>query len=276
MTFARSATTAAATGTVYDHGAHVVEWTPEGHRPVLWMSAASMLETGRPIRGGVPICFPWFGAGPDGDRAPAHGFARITAWDLVSHISTGAGTDLEFLLCSPGTPEFPHPLEARYRMHLGSRLRLALEVTNTGTERLTYEAALHTYLAVSDIRGVTVSGLAGAEYLDKAPGAAGSRNVQVGDITFIGETDRVYTSAADVVITDPGLGRRVTVRKSGSANTVVWNPWIDKAAAMPDFGDDEWPGMLCVEGANVLDRSVTLAPGTSHTMGYTLIVEHLG
>jgi glucose-6-phosphate 1-epimerase len=130
--------------------------------------------------------------------------------------------------------------------------------------------ALHTYLAVGDVRQVAIAGLDGASYLDKV---TGQPEVQVGDVTIVAETDRVYDRGADVVVTDPVLGRRLRVASEGAANTVVWNPWVAKSAAMPDFGDDEWPGMLCIEAGNVLDHAVTLEPGGSETVRYRLAVE---
>lgn len=151
-------------------------------------------------------------------------------------------------------------------MSFGEQLSLALDVTNTGDAPIAFEAALHTYFAVSDIRRVTVTGLAGTEYLDKVEGLAVKRQ---GDapMTFAGETDRIFLDTeATCTIHDPGLGRQVHVAKRGSLSTIVWNPWIAKARAMPDFGDDEWPGMLCIETANVRDRAVRLESGSHHTM----------
>jgi glucose-6-phosphate 1-epimerase len=133
-----------------------------------------------------------------------------------------------------------------------------------------YELALHTYLRVGDVRHVSVKGLDGASYLDKV---TGQRELQAGDVTLTAQTDRVYDRAGDIVVTDPVLGRRLLITTEGAASTIVWNPWVAKAAAMPDFGDDEWPGMLCIEGGNVLDHAVTLEPGASATLRYRVAVE---
>ena len=148
---------------------------------------------------------------------------------------------------------------------------MALEVTNPGPDAFTFEEALHTYFAVRDVRNVTVTGLERTDYLDKVTGF--DRKTQGSDpIRFTGETDRVYlNTTADCVIDDPGARRRIAIRKTGSDATVVWNPWIAKARAMPDFGDDEWPEMVCVETCNVNVHARTLAPGASHTM--TAIIE---
>ena len=271
----RRFTSDAATGAAYDHGAHVVEWTPAGHAPVLWMSGASRFDMASAIRGGVPICLPWFGAGRSLDLAPAHGFARIRTWFVSEATTTPAGTTVRYNLELAPSEVFPHSLNAEYLVVFGTELALELTVTNPGTDAFTIEEALHTYIAVGDIHSVVVSGLDGCAYLDKAPEAPATAVVQQGDIVFTDETDRVYSSTGDVVITDPLLKRRIIVSKTNSANTVVWNPWIAKAAAMPDFGDDEWTGMLCVEGANALGDAITVEPGASHTMSYRLRVEAL-
>jgi glucose-6-phosphate 1-epimerase len=265
-------TSDAATGAIYEHGAHVVDWTPAGHAPVLWMSKASNFDSTSPIRGGVPICLPWFGAGRKGDAKPAHGFARLRAW---SRQPRSADNSLRYLLDLGPSDEFPHALQAEYLVSFSEELTLELSVTNRSEESFSFEEALHTYLAVSDIRSVTVTGLDGCEYLDKALGATDGAHTQLGDINFIAETDRVYRSSADVTIVDPLLKRRITVSKTNSANTVVWNPWSTKAAAMADFGNDEWPGMLCIEGANVLADAINLQPGATHSMSYRLRVEAL-
>lgn len=269
----RTLTSPSAVAEVFDHGAHVVSWTPVGTAPVLWMSAASAFETGAPIRGGVPICFPWFGAGRSKDCAPAHGFARLQAWRFLGEERTPEAVRGTWELAGDGTSAgFAYPFRATYEVRAGASLDLRLTVTNTGTETFSYEEALHTYLAVGDVRQVVVDGLDGASYLDKAAGADAGPHRQQGPVTISAETDRVYASTGEVRLTDPVWERTLTVTKTGSATTVVWNPWVAKAAAMPDFGDDEWPGMICIEAANALDDAVVLAPGESHTLGYLLTV----
>ncbi len=263
--------TAVATGEVYLHGAHVTAWTPAGSDPVLWMSGSSRFVPGEAIRGGIPICFPWFGPGRDGSMSPPHGFARLAAWRLVGATEHDGAVTVTLTLTDddagdlPAAAAWPHPFTATYAVTFGRELTVALTVENTGDSEISYEEALHTYLAVGDVRATTVQGLDGASYLDKAPGAGPDRVTQTGDVTFTGETDRVYDSAGTVVVVDGSVGRSIGVAKDGSAKTVVWNPWTDKAAAMADYGDDEWPTMVCVETANVLDDAVVLAPGARHT-----------
>lgn len=253
---------------VFDHGAHIWAYEPNGHAPVLWMSSKSWFSDGQPVRGGVPVIFPWFGPGRSGDLQPPHGFARLHTWhmsDIKDTLDRDGRLLVEYEIDEAMTGRqdgFPHKYTAYLRAKFTPEyLGIELEVTNTGEEEFTFENALHTYLAVGDVRQVTVSGLDGASYLDKV---AGERAVQSGDVTITGETDRVYDSTGEVVLHDPVLGRSLVIRKSGSANTVVWNPWVDKSAAMADFGDDEWVGMICVEAANALDAAITLLPGQTH------------
>ena len=255
------------TGAVYFQGAHVAAWHPAASKtPVLWMSKKSSLQAGKAIRGGVPICFPWFGPHPVG-TAPLHGFARVLPWTLVGAGESAEGTTLELELAGEGiAPEWPHRFVATHRIRLGAALRMALEVRNTGSVPFSFEEALHSYFGVGDVRQVRVTGLERTEFLDKVGGF--TRRSQGDDpVRFTGETDRIYLDTrAACVIHDPAGRREITIAKTGSDATVVWNPWIDKARAMPDFGDEEWPEMVCVETCNVNVHARTLAPGESHVM----------
>lgn len=259
------------TAQIYDHGAHVVAWQPAGAEPVLWLSARSQFEEGAAIRGGIPVCFPWFGPGRSGEANPPHGFARLVPWHFLGASEAGAEVIASYELGSAEveSAQFPYEFVARLDVGVGANLRLSLTLTNTGDVDFSYEEALHTYLAVGDSREVVIDGLDGATYLDKGPGGGPGRR-QDGPVRFVGETDRVYHSTAEVRLTDPVLERTLTVTKSGSANTVVWNPWVTKSAAMSDFGDDEWTGMACIEAGNVLADAVSLSPGESHTLTYLL------
>jgi D-hexose-6-phosphate mutarotase len=262
-------------GTVYFQGAHVTAWHPAAaSEAVLWMSDDSYFELGKPLRGGVPICFPWFGAHASDPKAPGHGFGRLRDWNLIEAAEAADGTvtlALELASDTPLTPLWPHAFRAVHRITMGETLTMALEVTNPGAEAFTFEEALHTYFAVRDVRQVAISGLEKTEYLDKVAGF--EKKTQGSEaIRFTGETDRVYlNTTATCVIDDPGARRRIAIRKTGSDATVVWNPWIAKARAMPDFGDDEWTEMVCVETCNVNVHARTLPPGASHTM--TAIIE---
>jgi glucose-6-phosphate 1-epimerase len=268
--------TAEADAEIYLHGAHVTQFQPHGQKPVLFISGKSCFEAGKPIRGGVPICFPWFGPRQDGKHGPAHGFARLLEWDLVGAQETrGGSVELNFRFASnTGTrKEWDSDFEVNYRITVGTALGMELRVRNTSSQPMRFEEALHTYLAVSDVRQVSVEGLAGTSYSDRV-GTPHTETEGAELIRITAETDRIYMNTrATCVVHDPGLQRRLVVEKTGSNATVVWNPWIAKAKAMPDFGDDEWPLMLCIETCNVREQAVILAPGQSHVMGATIRVE---
>lgn len=263
-----------ASAQIYLHGAQVAAWQPVHARdPVLWMSARSHFSPGKPIRGGIPICFPWFGPHREDKTVPAHGFGRLTPWTLCDARETEDGTvNLTLQLEDDNaSPVWPHYFHADLRIAIGRSLTLSFFVDNTDSIAFSYEAALHSYFAVGNIEEVTVSGLENTEYEDKVTGRRGR---DPGPIRFSGETDRVYLNTrAPCVIHDPRMNRRITIAKRGSASTVVWNPWVRKARAMADFGDDEWREMLCIETANVGDAAVTLRPGDSHTMTAEITVE---
>lgn len=267
-----------ASGHLYLHGAHVTRFQPAGHAPVLFMSGSSQWARHKPIRGGIPLCLPWFGAHPADPAAPMHGIARLTEWTLVSVSANAAGEIIAILsMDSTNDPPYacPQPFKANFTAVFGSALSVSLGIENTGSQPMWVSEALHTYLQVSDVRHVAIHGLAGRAFLDRLD--SDTTKVEGGaPITIVAETDRVYLDTTDaVVVTDPGLGRKLTITKCGSSSTVVWNPWIAKAAAMPDFGNDEWPSMLCIEAANALTNTYPLAPGETHVIATTVDCEAL-
>ena len=265
-------------GTVLSYGAHAMSWAPEGHEPVLWVSSRAATETGRAIRGGVPVCFPWFGPGRTGEMTPAHGFARITEWHLDDQGQDDAGNAFASFTLTPQDvseqlrESFPHEFSATLRMSVGSALRLELSVTNTGEETFEIEEALHTYLSVGDATRVRVRGLDGVPFHDKV---TKEQRTQVGDLTVEGETDAVFAHRGEVRVLDPDLGRTLVVSKEGSESTRVWHPREDNAGGMSDFADDEWQQMLCVEAGNVMGSPVRLAAGESHVLAQVIEVEPL-
>ena len=257
-------------------GGHVTHFQPRGERPVLWVSAESRFEPGKPIRGGVPICFPWFGPKAGAPEAPLHGFARILSWTIRTVTPEADGSlraVLELSAEAAARGGFPRELSLSLAVTVGRSLRMELTARNVDSAAVAFEEALHSYFAVSDVRQARVRGLEGVPYVDKTAGMARQPGASE-PIAIAAETDRVYLrTTGTVTIEDPGWKRRIVVAKSGSSTTVVWNPWIAKAKAMPDFGDDEWSGMVCVETANAMDDAVTLAPGASHVMTATLEVQ---
>ena len=265
-----------ATARIFVQGAHVCEWAPTGAEPVLFVSKQSHFASGKPIRGGVPVCFPWFAANNGNPALPAHGFVRAADWSVDSLEETPDGeiravfafSDSDFTRAL-----WPHAFRIRYTVEVGRSLRMRLSVENTDSEPFSFEAALHTYIRVADVRSVTVSGLEETEYIDKVDGGARKRQSDQ-PLRFHAETDRVFLDTpAACEVDDPGLNRRVSVSKTGSLTTVVWNPWVAKAAAMADFGDSEWPKMLCIETANAGENAVSSRPGETHEMTATISLQ---
>lgn len=253
---------------ILDQGAHVLAWQPAGHRPVLWVSAQSHFQSGSAIRGGIPVVFPWFGKGADGDRTPPHGYARVVDWERQESAEADDLLRVTYRLAARDG----HPSATLTAEFGAAQLDVQLTLRNDTGATVTVEAALHTYFAVGDIRRVGIDGFDGSRYVDTVVGADPGPHVQVGPITFAGETDMVLSHDGTAVLRDPAWNRTITVAKNGSAATVVWNPWIDKASAMADFGDDEWQQMVCIEAANLRGTALELAPGASHTMGQTITV----
>ncbi|MCU0809963.1 MAG: D-hexose-6-phosphate mutarotase [Thiobacillaceae bacterium] len=268
--------------TICLQGAHVVSYRPKSQsEPVVWVSDAAKFAAGKSIRGGVPVCWPWFGPHASDASYPAHGFARTVEWTVVaSRKRNDARTEitLQMLDNEQIRTQWPHPTRLILTISVGARLEVALATTNLGKAPLQIGEALHTYFHISDIGQVTVTGLEGCTYHDKVENFA--RRKQSGAIAFKGEVDRVYVDTlADCVIEDPGLKRRIRIAKTGSQSTVVWTPWVEKAEKMGDMGKGKsgagWREMVCVESANAMDNVVTVAPGETHTMAVTYSVEAL-
>ncbi len=256
-----------ACGEIYLHGAHVTAWHPRGADEVLFVSQQSLWQDGKAIRGGVPICFPWFAGKADDATAPAHGVVRTVGWQLESIHAADDAVVVRMATASAATSKrwFAGDFQAVLQASFGATLALDLTIINTGNEPLRYEEALHAYFTVGQIQAVRLRGLDGVEYIDKT--AANRRHVQQGEIDITAETDRIYlNTAAAVEIDDAALRRTIRVSKQHSLSTVVWNPWIAKAQAMADFGDQQWPHMICVETCNVGEHAVQLAPGQQHTL----------
>ncbi len=258
-------------------GAHLMHWTPRDAARVVWLSPAAKLAPGKSIRGGVPVCWPWFGPHASEAGFPAHGFARTTEWQVLSVEGLADGAiRLAFRLMPNDTTraQWPHATTVEMHMVVGKALELDLVTRNDNNAAITVGEALHTYFEVGDVRRVAVHGLDGCRYLDKVDAFAHKQ--QVGAVTVGEEVDRIYLeSSGDCTIDDPLLGRRIRIEKRGSASTVVWNPWIEKAAAMGDLGDEGYLHMLCVESANAADDVVTIGPGGSHHLWVRYSVELL-
>ncbi len=247
-------------------GAHLVDWTPRGEEPVIWLSEAARFAPGVAVRGGVPICWPWFGPHASDPELPQHGFARTTTLQVVAvERLADERTRLTFRLPDGlGGPAFPHELELLYMVTIGRTLELDLVTRNAGETPITIGQALHTYFRVSDAAEVSVYGLEGCRYLDRV---ARGEGVQDRPLRLTGKTDRVYLEAGrDCVLEDPGLARALRITKRNSRSTVVWNPGFPGAAQQGDYGPSGSREMLCVETANAADDVVRLEPHAVHLL----------
>ena len=249
------------------HGAQVLNWTIDGIG-LLWLSPVARIRAGKGLRGGIPVCWPWFGDSPDPGK-PAHGFVRHREWQVVGTAAAGDGVSITLGTAATDADRalWPHHAEARLTVTLGAKLALALETRNTGPASFPLTQALHAYFRVSDIAAVSVTGLEGRSYLDKLDGFARKR--QSGPIGFAGEVDRIYVGdTASITLEDGDNGRRLSIASAGSKSAVVWNPWTDKTARLGDMGSpDAFRQMLCIETANAGCDVVTLSPGAAHVLG---------
>lgn len=264
--------------TICLQGGHVMTWQPvAANAPVVWLSKLAKLAPGKSIRGGAPVCWPWFGAHASEAGFPGHGYARTVPWEVSATRTLADGaTEIAMTLVESDATRamWAHPSKAEILVTVGKTLKIALTTSNLGNADFVIGEALHTYLQIGDIAETRVLGLEGCEYMDKAGG--GVRKQQDGAIAFSGETDRVYVSTeAECVIEDSRLQRRIRVAKSGSRSTVVWTPWTEKADKMGDFGPDGWRAMVCVESANALENVVTVKAGASHTLAVEYSAEAL-
>lgn len=269
-------TGSSAQGEIYLHGAQVTSWKPAGNDEVLFVSAKSRWEEGQAIRGGIPICFPWFRAKTDDPHAPAHGFVRTKTWQLDSIVEDDVGVAVIMFTESDEQTRRWWPGEFRlvHRATFGSELKLELTCRNTGKTPLRFEEALHSYNQVADVVSVRLQGLDGTRYLDNTD--SNKEKAQVGEVTIASQTDNAFLNTQNAVdLIDPKIRRRIRLQKTNSSTTVVWNPWREGASGLRDLGEDEWKQFLCVEASNIIGTAVTLAPQQEHKMSAVLSVEKL-
>ncbi len=248
------------------HAGQVLSFQPNNEADdLMFLSNKAYYQSGKAIKGGAPICWPWFGADPEGLGRPGHGFVRNRAWNVVS---TGVTADGNILvtLGLEATDEtkaiWPHSFVLTQEITIGDTLNLALITRNTGTETFPITQAFHTYFRVGDINQATVLGLEDCNYIDKVDN--GSTKQQTGAVTISGEVDRVYLDVKDnLVIDDAALKRRIQITSKGNTTAVVWNPWAKIATAMADLQDDDYQNLLCVETTNAESDIVQVAPGNS-------------
>lgn len=270
-------------------GAQVVSYTRTGQHPLIWLNDQSHFIPGKPVRAGVPVCWPWFGnlaknpqavqAMRSADDAPtSHGLVRTLEWTLKGIEDTDAGVRIELTLpqAEHGLPGWDHSAALSLTIVMGDSLQLSLTTRNLGAQELVLSQALHSYFAVSDVRQISVDSVAGLSYMETVGVEDWEQHNQAGALQVTGETDRIYLDTpAQLAIDDPQWKRRIVLTPSGSNSAIIWNPWIDRAANLDDMGNDAWQQMFCVETANVLGDIVTLAPGAEHTLSVSIASETL-
>lgn len=263
-------TTPAAFAVVAIQGAQVLSYVLNGQPDVLWRSPLAQLGTGKAVRGGIPVCWPWFGPHPVDAARPAHGFVRAAPWRVESTASGPAYCEISFAFDASTTSLWEHRAMALLTVRVGDELKVSLETLNTGDSTILLTQALHTYLAVGDITKAAIKGLDERMFIDQL---TGEQRRQAGDVTISGEVDRIYFGTIDrVTVRDPAQARAIGAGKSGSASTVIWNPWIAKSERLGDMGTDGYRHMVCVETCNAGPDVETLAPGGRHHISQSLRV----
>ncbi len=260
-------------------GGHVMLWQPKHtSEPVLWLSKQSRFEPGRSIRGGIPLCWPWFGAHPTDSSLCMHGFARVTPFTVIDVGQMNNGYTrviLQMTKTENAQRQLSYPYTLVLTIEIGSTLSIKLATTNRASQPFFMGEAFHTYFNVGDIEAVTITGLEQTEYADKLLDYF--RGTEEKELTFHNEFDRVYVSTkSDVVIHDEKYKRKITLSKRGSNTTVVWTPWEKKAHQMADMPkDDSWRHMVCVETANAMENLVMINPGYTHVLAVEYVVDEL-
>ena len=249
-------------------GAHIFHYKRADEEQILWLSEVSDFEYGKAIRGGVPICWPWFGFNENRDL-PQHGFARVSMWELVSSDeSDEKSSSLIFRLThgSQTLKMWRYKFELELYVTISDKLSMELKTTNLDCESFVLTQALHTYFKVSHISHALIKGLDKKPYLDAL---TWKNEIQDGDITFNKEVDRVYQEVTDeIILRDEN--REIHIKNSGSSSVVVWNPWIEKTSRMSAMNKNAYEHMLCIESANAFDDRKVLKPQSSYTIKATI------
>ncbi len=262
-----------ATARVSLYGAQVLSFIPNGHNDLLFVSQNSFYQAGKAIRGGIPVCWPWFGGHPSEKDKPSHGFARLSQWTVLHSQTENGNVRLQLGLSdTKETRSFwPFSFEATMTITVGKTLQVALMTRNAGTQAFSLTGALHTYFRVSDSEQISIEGLNNTRYMDDV---TRRESIQKdGLLTLKGEVDRCYLETTRTcIIDDPEYKRKIKVEKAGSTTTVVWNPGAELATKMQDLGDWEYASMVCVEAANAMDDLIYLNPGQSHELSTRISV----
>lgn len=246
------------------HGAHVMSWKPANEEEVLYLSPDAVYKEGKAIRGGIPVCWPWFNKHPADPKQPSHGLVRGRFWEFLE-----ASEDASGVMLRVGIRD--GIWNAELTVKAGEELEVALESKNISEVPIVVSGALHSYLGVSDISQVRVVKLDGCAYMDTV--GQPTMRTQNGDVTFDREVDRIYESSSSVLLVDDLSGRTILIEKSGSPSTVLWNPWVEKAAALGDMPAEDYRKFCCIEAAIANDRAEIVMPGGSHVLMTRISVE---
>ena len=248
-------------------GGQMLGWQPAGHDPVLWLSEAAVFDRKTPVRGGIPICWPWFGGHEMHDDWPSHGFARTTDWPYEGVADTDSRlSQLALPIWPPNTTYWPHMSRPFMTCRVAETLDIELSNVNIDPYPIEFGQALHTYFCVGDIEAISIQGLEDCAFVDKL--TAREEAATKAPISISGETDRIYRQpVGPITLRDPVLNRSLTIEHAGATSAIVWNPWIEKSARLDDMGPrDAYRGMVCIETGNVGPDPVRLQPGESHTL----------
>lgn len=269
-------TTPHATAAITPYGAHLLSYrlTSESD-DLLFLSEKAIFSEGTPIRGGVPICWPWFGPDPKQLNRPDHGLVRTRMWRVASSYVT---PDRECIITFEitDTPEtyalWPHHFHLTLKVSVGQQLTMELTTHNLGETPMELTQALHTYFRIGDTQHTRITGLEGCTYSDKTDESR--KKWEENPIIIEDETDRIYpTDGQDIVIQDDLLKRHIRIKSEGSKTAVVWNPWIRVCEQKADLASDDYKKMVCIETANAGKEIITLQPHTSHMLKAVYSIE---
>lgn len=264
-----------ATASICTYAAQVLAYKPNTEaEDLLFVSEHAFYAPGKATKGGIPVCWPWFGPSPT-EGGPGHGFVRASQWDVLHSEQNDDGSTMVILgIKTDSNTEFwPHACDVKLEITVGTSLNIALITENQTDHDITINQAFHTYFKVADINNTSVTGFDGKTYIDKLDDS--KEKLQQGDVIISALTDRVYLDVSGrVSINDTGNNRHIVITSEGSNSAVVWNPWIEQATDMGDFGDDEYKNMICVETTNTADDCVTIAAGKTYRLAANYAVEH--
>ena len=261
-----------ASALITTHGGCVLSFTPKNGQDLLWVSPTALYNGQKPVRGGVPVCWPWFGANTQYASAPAHGFVRNAVWHL-DHVAKLDSGVTEIVLTFDSNAEtlaiWPHSFHLALKIEVGKKLTMSLITTNLNDYDIQITEAFHTYFNVADARNLVIRGLEGSTHLDKLSNAPAERQMET--LTLKPPMDSVYLNqTGDIAIEDAGNQRRIMIEKLHADSAVVWNPGPETVKGFADLPDDLWPEFVCVEAGNIFDNAVVIASGDKHTMSMML------